>query len=140
MGPAISPLRRILVVDDDPSIRQVISQLLIRCGHHVDAAPDGSVAWTILQQNMYDLLVTDIEMPRVSGVDLVKRVRSARMELPVIFVSGRLPTEELSLLPDPHLSTTLSKPFTGDELTSTVTEVLRVRDSHRRAAVPPPSL
>jgi len=119
------PTQRILVVDDDPTIRHLIATVLTRCGHHVDAAADGSAAWNILQQSAYDLLVTDSEMPRVSGGELVKKLRSARMELPVILVSGRMPTRELESLPWLSLAATLEKPFTGDELMASVDQALR---------------
>jgi CheY-like chemotaxis protein len=90
-----NPPRRILVVDDDIAIRQLSTDLLTRSGFHVDVAEDGAVAWNTLQTNHYDLVVTDHRMPKVSGVQLVKKLRAARMALPVILVSGTLPTEEL---------------------------------------------
>jgi|KBSSwiStaDraftv2_1062776.scaffolds.fasta_scaffold218176_2 DNA-binding response OmpR family regulator len=118
-------LPRILVVDDDIAIRQLSTDLLTRSGYHVDAAEDGAVAWNTLQTNHYDLVVTDHNMPKVSGIQLVKKLRAARMALPVILVSGALPTEELDRHPRLRLAATLLKPFTAEELLLAVTEVLR---------------
>lgn len=124
------------MVDDDDSIRQLIAKLLMSFGHHVDVAEDGLAAWGALQQNPYDLLVTDCEMPQVSGVELVKKVRAARMALPVILVSGTLPAEELSRLPWLQLAATLHKPFTGDELMATVDNAIGRTDGGERPGWP----
>ena len=119
-----NPLRRILVVDDDIAVRQVSTDLLTRSGYHVDVAEDGAVAWNTLQANRYDLVVTDHKMPKLTGIQLVNKLRAARMALPVILVSGALPTEELDGHPRLQLAATLLKPFTAEELLLAVTEVL----------------
>jgi DNA-binding response OmpR family regulator len=131
-----SPPRRILVVDDDISIRRLSTEVLIHHGYHVDAAEDGAVAWNTLLHNSYDLLVTDHNMPKVSGVELLKKLRAARMALPVILVSGAIPTEELNRHPRLQLEATLPKPFTGDELLGVVKEVLRATDDVREQIAP----
>src|SRR5450755_1757959 len=77
-------LRRILVVDDEPLIRLLYIRLLSDSGHQVDSAEDGAVAWDALQLTAYDLMITDNVMPKVSGVDLLKRIYAARMTVPVI--------------------------------------------------------
>ena len=129
---------RILVVDDDIAVRQLSTEVLIHSGYDVDAAQDGAVAWDALQLNSYDLLVTDHNMPKVTGVELVKKVRSARMALPVILASGAMPTEELNQHPWLQLAATLLKPFTGDELLDTVQKVLRTTDGAREQIGPLP--
>jgi DNA-binding NtrC family response regulator len=113
---------RILVVDDDLGIRKSNSELLISSGYQVDAAEDGAAGWDALRVRNYDLLITDNNMPKVSGVELVKKVRSARMALPVILASGARPANEKEL----QLSAMLLKPFTADELLGIVKRVLRV--------------
>jgi DNA-binding response OmpR family regulator len=137
VAPGTIPIHRILVVDDDASVRQVIAETLIRCGYHVDAAEDGAAAWKTLQLRNYDLLVTDNNMPRVSGVDLVRKLRSARMALPIILVSGMMPTEELNRYPWLQLAATLAKPFTSDELAVAVGDALRATSDRAHIARPP---
>jgi DNA-binding response OmpR family regulator len=137
-GPEAVPIHRILVVDDDSSLRQLIVRTLMNAGHHVDAAEDGEDAWNVLQLQSYDLLVTDQEMPRVTGVDLVKKLRAAQMALPVILVSGRMPTEELNCLPWLHFAATLAKPFTDAELVTTVDDALRWTDDGGTLVPPSP--
>ena len=72
-----TPSNRILVVDDDADIRQVNADVLRRFGYQTETAADGAAAWEALQANRYDLLITDNRMPKVSGVELVKKMRSA---------------------------------------------------------------
>ena len=118
------PSNRILVVDDDLDLRMLSADVLVRSGYQVDTAEDGAAGWDALQANRYDLLITDNNMPKVSGVELVKKVRSARMTLPVILASGTLPTEELNRNPWLQPVATLVKAFYSGLLLETVTEVL----------------
>ena len=120
-----TPLHRILVVDNDISIRQLQAEVLVHSGYQVDAAADGAAAWEILNANSYDLLITDHEMPKLTGVELLKKLRAARMALPAILLSEAIPEEELSPHPSLHPAATLLKPFTADELLLAVKEVLR---------------
>ncbi len=99
------------MVDDEPLIRQLYSELLTSSGYEVDVAEDGAVAWDALQEDAYDLLITDHEMPRVSGIELLKKLQNAHMALPVIMVSGTIPEHDLELHPWLHVDAILSKPF-----------------------------
>src|SRR3984957_17562280 len=89
-----NPPRRILVVDDDVCLRQLSLRALIRSGYDVDTAADGAAGWATLNVDTYDLLITDNNMPRLTGIDLLKKLRSARMALPVIMATGTPPTHE----------------------------------------------
>jgi len=123
------PPQRILVADDDGDVRQLSTRVLIRYGYHVDAAEDGAAAWEALQIKAFNLLITDHDMPRLTGVELVKKLRSTRMVLPVILVTGRLPAEELAQNPSLQLAAVLPKPFSIGKLLETVREVLGATDS-----------
>lgn len=119
--------QRILVVEDEGAIRQICSEALVRSGYQVDAAEDGEAGWNALNAasldaNGYDLLITDNRMPWLSGVELIQKLRSARMELPVILASGALPANADGL----HLAAILPKPFSQDQLLQTVRHVLHV--------------
>lgn len=113
------------MVDDEACIRRLLTQVLVGSGYHVDVAEDGAAAWEALQANPYDLLITDHSMPKISGVELVKHLRSARMALPVVMVAGELPLRDLDRNPSLQLAATLSKPFAVDALIDTVKSVLR---------------
>jgi DNA-binding response OmpR family regulator len=133
-----SPTHRILVADDEAAIRRLITTVLLGSGYHVDAAEDGAAAWEALQAKPYDLLITDHSMPKITGVELVKNLRSARMALPVVMVAGRLPEYELAQNPSLQLAATLLKPFAVAALLNTVENVLRATDSPREQIDPPP--
>jgi DNA-binding response OmpR family regulator len=131
-APAQSPTpppQRILVADDDRDIRQLSTKVLVRSGYQVDAAEDGAAAWEALQTKTFNLLITDHDMPRLTGVELVKKLRSAHMALPVILATGRLPAHELAQNPSLQLAAVLPKPFSTDELLMTVGAVLRAVNS-----------
>ncbi len=81
--------RRILVVDDSITVRTIESNLLKDQGYEVDVAVDGAEAWNAVRVHQYDLVLTDIDMPRMDGIALVSHIRndSRLAELPVIVVS-----------------------------------------------------
>jgi two-component system response regulator (stage 0 sporulation protein F) len=122
---------RVLVVDDDDVLRLLNTVVLVGSGYQVDSAEDGEEAWQALHAKKYDLLITDNNMPRLTGVELVKKLRSENVDLPVIMVSGEMPTEELNRHPWLHVTATLRKPFSGDELLVTVKGVLHESDNGR---------
>ena len=129
--PATSPPHRILLVDDDVYVRELNAGVLIRSGYQVDTANDGADAWKALNDQSYDLLITDNKMPRVTGLELIKKLRSEDMALPVILASGTVPVEELNRHPWLQLDATLPKPFTIAELLAAVKKVLGSLDSAR---------
>jgi DNA-binding response OmpR family regulator len=111
---------RILFVDDSTAVREATANVLVGSGYHVDVAEDGEAGWQALHATKYDLLITDHDMPKLTGVELVKKLRSARMNLPVVLASAALPTEELNRNPWLQIAATLLKPFAIDELLETV--------------------
>ncbi len=81
--------RRILVVDDSITVREVERQLLLRRGYDVDVAVDGREGYNALRAGRYDLMITDVDMPRMNGIELIRAVRREPKlaELPIIIVS-----------------------------------------------------
>jgi two-component system, cell cycle sensor histidine kinase and response regulator CckA len=130
--PALSEISpRILVVEDDTSIREMTTEMLIRSGYEVDAATDGEAGWKALQAKRYDLLITDNLMPKVTGIEMVKKLQAAGMQLPVIMATAILPEEEFVLHPWLRTVPTLLKPFRADELLSRVRKALPAGDGAR---------
>jgi DNA-binding NtrC family response regulator len=81
---------RLLVIDDEPAIRNSLAKFLRdRKGFQVDAASDGVEGLEHLMAVEYDLVLTDLVMPRMDGLELIRRVRGERPEVPVIVLSGR---------------------------------------------------
>jgi DNA-binding response OmpR family regulator len=131
------PAHRILLLDDDDDLREIYVEALFQEGYLVDAAADGQAGWEALQARKYDLLITDHEMPRLSGLELVKKVCSSRMPLAVIIASGSLSPGELKRHPSIQIAAALPKPFSPEDLLKTVQQVLCGNAS---AEVPPNGL
>ena len=79
---------RILLVEDDAVVRRLVGAILTGNGYDVQAASDGAEAWARFADRPFDLLLTDLVMPKVSGKELARRLRTARPALPVVFMSG----------------------------------------------------
>jgi DNA-binding response OmpR family regulator len=119
-----SSRRRIMVVDDDPDIRHLMSEVLAGSGYSVDVAENGTRAWKALHLKQYDLLLTDHEMPGMTGMQLVNKLRLAGFQFPVIVASGSPPvdlTVRNSVLASVIM---LPKPFTLGELIRLIKELL----------------
>ena len=136
---ATSRPQRILVVDDDPDIRQLGTEVLIRHGYQVDAAEDNTAGWKAIQAHTYDLLITDLDMPGLSGLKLVKKLHAVRLALPVILASGTMTPQELNRNPWLPLSGALLKPVSPEQLLHTVRAVLNAPPGAREQIAPPPN-
>ena len=116
--------QRILVVEQEADIRQLNKEVLIDAGYQVDVAEDGASAWDLLQFNRYDLLITDQFLPKVSGVELLKKIHVARMTLPVIMATGIMPTWEFAMHPCLQAVRMLRMPYTIAKLLGLVKSIL----------------
>jgi two-component system OmpR family response regulator len=126
-------LCRILLVDDDRELRGFNAELLVESGYHVDTAEDGAAGWKALKANHYDVLITDNMMPKVTGLELIKKLRSEDMTLAVILASGTTPMEELIQNPRLHINAVLPKPYSIADLVRTVDKILHKPGAGRRA-------
>jgi DNA-binding response OmpR family regulator len=116
--------QRILVVEDEQDLRQLTAEVLIDDGYQVDVAEDGTAAWIALQIYQYDLLITDQFMPKVSSVELLRKIYAANMTLPIIIATGFWPTWEFTLNPCLQTVTILRKPYSFGKLLGMVKKVL----------------
>jgi two-component system chemotaxis response regulator CheY len=123
-----SPPRNILVVDDDCDIRRINATVLRRAGYHVDTAEDGAAAWEALGDHCYDLMITDNNMPNLTGMELLKKLYASRMALPSIMATGKTPEEEFARYPWLQPAATMPKPYTVEELLGVVKKILRETD------------
>jgi len=81
-------MNRILVVDDDSLLRRTLTRFLKREGFRVSEAADGEAAWEFLQEHETDVIVTDVKMPRRTGIELLECLREERSNIPVILITG----------------------------------------------------
>ena len=125
-----NPARRILVVDDDPDTRQLSVDVLVSSEYEVDAAIDGAAGWEALRAKHYDLVITDNKMPKMTGVELIEKLRYTRVGLPVIMATSQVPTDIFDQKPWLMPDATLQRPFSNDDLLATARRVLRIDDSN----------
>lgn len=117
----------ILVVDDDHELLDSEVRLLTRGGHQVASATNGRKALEFLEGVSVDVVVTDIEMPEMDGIEFINALRAQQPDLPVVAVSGAVATPKELLLEDAGMMgalATLTKPFTPDQLFGAVDHAL----------------
>ncbi len=117
---------RVLLVDDEESIRVAGKVMLNRQGHQVDTAADGAAALELfkLKTNAYDVIVTDLAMPNLSGMDLIERIREFNTDVPIILSSGSLGLTEKQDYRGKGVSAFLPKPWTHTELIQKIAGVI----------------
>ena len=127
---------KVLVVDDEPTVREVVAGYLRRDGHDVSEAGDGTTALELLDAEPPDLVVLDMMLPGVNGLDVLRRVRAVS-DIPVIMLTARAEESDrvsgLELGADDYVV----KPFSPRELAARVNGVLR-RTNGRQADLPSP--
>ena len=79
---------KILLTDDDETIRKTVGQYLAARGHSLKIASDGAQALTLVEESTPDLVISDIQMPGMDGIDLLKAIRERFPDLPVILMTG----------------------------------------------------
>jgi DNA-binding response OmpR family regulator len=122
MMPAMAA--RVLIVDDDPAIRQILSALLKRDGTECDIAEDGEEAIGKLQQNRYDVVLLDLLMPRVDGVGVIAYMKENSIVTPVVVISAVMDDRVDTL--DPQLvRVAMQKPLEPRELRRVVEAIVR---------------
>jgi CheY-like chemotaxis protein len=117
----------ILLIDDMAGVQSTVGRMLERGGHRVTIADDGGTGIELLNSRRFDLVVTDVLMPRVDGIEVLMFARTLPQRPPVIVISGGdagLPPERAVLLAKHSADAVLAKPFTGGELLAAVKRVL----------------
>jgi len=107
---------KILVVDDENSLREMLSILLQREGYQVDQAEDGARAFAQIQKNHYDLVISDIQMPRMTGIELLRQLREQGNNVTVMMITAFSSTEEAVEAMKLGAYDYITKPFKNDEI------------------------
>ena len=117
----------ILVAEDDPAFLQLLTEALADEGYFVVAAKDGAEAVSLLHLVKYNLIILDLNMPKVAGGEMVSMIRSLAMKTPIVLMSGHRDSLQIALKMD--IDVYLGKPFELPVLFSVVEDC--VKQSHQ---------
>jgi CheY-like chemotaxis protein len=117
-------MANILVIDDEVSMRRLLARLLKAAGHTVHEAADGQVGITLFHEVHPELVITDIVMPEMEGIETIRELRRNGRPLPILAISGGTPPVYLRAAAGLGATAVLSKPFAAADLLSTVTALL----------------
>lgn len=120
-------MARILVVDDDALDRMILDSLLNQAGHVPVFAEDGEEALDLFRNQDFDVIVTDLVMPRLNGLLLIRQMMELDPSTSIIAITGSSP-EQLSRAEDYGASVTLVKPLDPDNLFQKIEEILARRE------------
>ena len=133
-------LNTILVVEDDDALRGAVRRSLERLGHAVEEAGDGAAALERLAAGGIDLVLTDINMPRLNGHALMRRMRQEGCDLPVVVMAGAAEVDDAVTAFRSGAVDFLQKPFDGAALCGVIEQALSARPTTSGAAgVAPPA-
>jgi diguanylate cyclase (GGDEF)-like protein len=120
--------KSVLCVDDNQGIRELLHEIISRLGHNIITALDGIDALEKLEDNAFDIVITDLNMPRMDGVKLIKRIKTDFKNIDVIAITGYQMTYNYTDLIALGASDFISKPFKVNELEARINRIIRERE------------
>ena len=125
------PQRRILVVDDEPFVCEAVKMMLAFDGHAVETAGSGKEALAILEQNQFDLVITDFAMPAMKGDQLAAAIKERNPKQAIVMITAYAEMLQASQHPLKCVDFVISKPFLLENLREAIAKV---------APAPPPAV
>jgi DNA-binding response OmpR family regulator len=116
---------RIILVEDDESLRTTLTEFLEQSGHEVCIAANGRIAWQFLEGQAFDLVITDLVMPDMEGLEFITKLRKAGHNIPIIAMTGGGRDIYLTLAEKLGARAILTKPFRLAELLEAVSSALK---------------
>lgn len=121
-------MTNILLVDDDQAVRDTLSDILLTAGYAVEQAEDGAIALSLIEQTEYDLIVLDVFMPEIDGIELIRVLDKRDTHPPLITISGGggvLPPSWSSKITEVFgIASALTKPIDMNDFLSAVKDAL----------------
>ncbi len=117
----------ILLIDDEASVRSTLGKYLTHAGHEVVEASDGKQAMELLEESPVDLVIADLYMPEMDGIEFTSRLGQQQPDVKIIAISGGGYLDKhkvLEMARNLGVARTLAKPFTREDLLAAVREVL----------------
>jgi DNA-binding NtrC family response regulator len=138
VSPESPPTKRILIVDDEPSIRKVLSAHLKRFGHEVHAVSDGAAAIAVLGEEPFQLVISDLKMPNIDGMQLLQWCVTHQPGLPVILITAHGTVDSAVTALKRGAFDYVTKPFDRDELHGIITKALATEAANTKRFAPEP--
>jgi two-component system cell cycle sensor histidine kinase/response regulator CckA len=129
-SPAEAARRTLLIVDDEVSIREIIVLVLEQAGYRCLQAENGQEALEIFRQHQSELggIITDVNMPELNGISLVREIRNIAPDFKIILSSGSLGVAEKRIAADLGVSAFIAKPWNAKQLLSCVTSTFESKE------------
>lgn len=125
---------RILLCEDDENLGMLLREYLQAKGYNADLFPDGEVGFKAFLKSKYDLVVTDVMMPRKDGFTLAQEIRQANAEVPIIFLTAKTLKEDILEGFKIGADDYITKPFSMDELVARISAHLRREERKHEAS------
>ena len=126
------PMEKILIVDDSKMIYQILADMMNSLGHEIEAASDGYQALRLLNEKDFSVVISDIEMPGIDGLTLIKKIKEKSPEIDVISITGFGTKHSYSEVIKTGASDFIIKPFGIDEITAKLDRIFRERTIKRQ--------
>ncbi len=131
---AVIDSQRILVVDDEHQVCEIISDALTGLGHEVDSAGDGLEAVEKIKSGEFTIVVTDMDMPRMDGMQLIEYIVQNHPEIDIIAITGHLMKYSYTEVVEAGAADFITKPFTLNELEAKLNRLIRERSLREKLA------
>ena len=115
---------RVLVIDDDPSVREVVSCLLASFGYDCQTAADGAQGLARFDEGGWDLVLTDLAMPELTGWEVAEAIRRRSSTMPIVLITGLIDSEVVRRAGERDLPV-VTKPFGSEKLRATLAKALQ---------------
>jgi DNA-binding NtrC family response regulator len=128
----MDPKKKILIIDDEVIVRKTLSKILVEEGYSVCCVEDGDAALSKIKDNAFDLVLLDIKLSGMDGINILKNLRSADNNIPVVLISGFLTMENIERASRYGIFSYIRKPFRIDDLRAKVKRALKSRKVVKR--------
>lgn len=119
---------RVLVVEDEKDLNSIICSKLVKEGYNVDACYDGQAALDYMEAENYDGAIMDIKIPNKDGITVLREMRNAGIQVPVLFLTAKTETQDIVRGLDAGASDYMTKPFEFSELMARLRVMLRTQN------------
>jgi signal transduction histidine kinase/predicted O-methyltransferase YrrM len=120
-----NPIRRVLIVDDEISVRMILIKALTKAGFYCREAETGEAAMTLVQEEPFDLVISDISMPGMDGIELLKKTKSIHPEMDFIIMTGYASDYSYVDIMDAGAADYMTKPFSMNSALARINRIAR---------------